>query len=288
MPRGVPKAGFRRTKKQVKAEVEAAVQTMSLVVNETDEEIDAKLTKRFNVLERMTKSACKGDIRALIVSGPAGLGKSYTVEEAIKAYDPDAKRTEIVKGFMRPTGLYKLLYAYRHPGNVLVFDDCDTIFKDADALNLLKAACDTTEDRRICWGAETRMTDDSGTALPWSFTFEGTIVFITNFDFDEGIERGNGFSEHFKALISRAHYIDCGMKSIRDYLIRIRQVVDAGMLERYDFTPREKELCVNYVFDNAPKLRELTLRMVIKVASLIKSDPFGWEDTASITLMRNK
>ena len=72
------------------------------------------------------------------------------------------------------------------------------------------------------------------------------------------------------------------------WYIRIRQVVDAGMLERYDFTPREKELCVNYVFDNAPKLRELTLRMVIKVASLIKSDPFGWEDTASITLMRNK
>ena len=57
---------------------------------------------------------------------------------------------------------------------------------------------------------------------------------------------------------------------------------------RYDMTDRQKTLCMNYVFDNAPKLRELTLRMVIKVASLIKSDPFGWEDTASITLMRNK
>jgi hypothetical protein len=288
MPRGVPKAGFRRTKNRIKAEVEAAVNTVALTTTETDDEIHAKLTKRFSVLERMTKSSCLGHIRALIVSGPAGLGKSFTVEEAIKAYDPEGKRTEIIKGFMRPTGLYKMLHAYRHPGNVLVFDDCDTIFKDADALNLLKAACDTTEERRICWGAETRMTDDDGTALPWSFTFEGTVIFITNYDFDDAIERGTGFAEHFKALMSRAHYIDCGMKSIRDYLIRIRQVVDAGMLERYNLSAREKDMCVNYVFDNASDLRELTLRMVIKIAGLIKSEPFTWEDTASVTLIKNK
>jgi hypothetical protein len=93
-------------------------------------------------------------------------------------------------------------------------------------------------------------------------------------------------SEHFKALISRAHYIDTGMKSIRDYLIRIRQVVDMGMLADRGLTATEQKEVVDYIFSNAPKLRELTLRVVIKVANLYVTERTRWQDIAKITLFK--
>ena len=51
--------------------------------NETDAQIDKKLKDRFNILEAMTNAAIDGDVKSLIISGPAGLGKSHTVEEAL-------------------------------------------------------------------------------------------------------------------------------------------------------------------------------------------------------------
>lgn len=294
MPRGIPKAGFRRTKNQKNGPVMTRFSPARMalpavrVTSETDEQIDAKLRTRFDIIGIMTKSACHGITRALIISGPAGLGKSFTVEQALKNYDPAGDRTCTVKGFMRATGLYKTLYAYRNPGDVVVFDDCDSIFFDTDSLNLLKSACDTTERRRICWGAETRMTDESGSPLPWGFDFEGTVIFITNFDFDQAIDNGARSSEHFEAMISRAHYIDTGMKSERDYLIRIRQVIEAGMLTDRGFADHEQREIMDYLFANASQLRELTLRMVIKLSSIYRSNGDRWKEIAKVTLWREQ
>ena len=279
MPRGV----YVR-KKKIKEATLHAMPRMSLVVTETDAQIDQRLRERFDVLDVMAKSACKGNTRAMIVSGPPGLGKSFTVEKAVEQYDNTGKKAVICKGFIRPSGLFKTLYEYRHPGNVIVFDDCDAVFQDADALNLLKVACDTTEKRRIMWGSETRMTDAEGSPLPWSFEFEGSVIFITNFDFDYGIESGSKLAEHFKALVSRAHYIDTGMKSVRDYLVRIKQVVDAGMLRDRGLTKTQEQEIVDYIYEHAPKLRELTLRVVIKLASLYITERSQWRDIAKITL----
>ena len=198
---------------------------------ETDKQIEEKLEERFTILEVLTHSAMNGESRSLIVSGPPGLGKSYTVEQALALYDPNALRHTIAKGYVKPTGLLRLLYKHRAPGQVIVFDDADTIFFDDTSLNLLKTVCDTTEKRVVSYLAETNMVDeDSAEKIPRSFEFEGTIIFITNYDFDAMIQRGHKLAPHFTALISRSHYIDLAMKSERDYLIRIKQVVKKGLL----------------------------------------------------------
>lgn len=291
MPRGVPKSGFRNMNKKngpVTTVFSAARMTAPVIemTRETDDEIDEKLRTRFDIIDIMSKSACHGTTRALIISGPAGLGKSFTVDKAVEAYDPAGKRSCLVKGFMRPTGLYKTLYNYRHRGDVVVFDDCDSVFFDTDALNLLKSACDTTDKRKICWGSETRMTDDEGSPLPWSFEFEGSIIFITNFDFDYAIETGGRSKEHFEAMISRAHYIDTGMKSRRDYLIRIKQVVAGGMLTMRGFDQNEQDEILEYLFDNAANMRELTLRAVIKLAGIYRANHNRWKEIAKVTLWK--
>jgi hypothetical protein len=286
MPRGVPLKGFRATRnaKMMDAAV-GRFQPQVVVSNETDQEIDLKLRDRFSVLADLADAAIGGGIRAMIVSGPAGLGKSFTVEQALASSDTPHC---IVKGFVRATGLYKKLWQYRHPGNVLVFDDADSIFFDDVSLNLLKAACDSTDTRRVSYLAESQMEDEDGGTIPKSFAFDGTVIFITNFDMDEAIDRGHRLEEHFKALISRAHYIDMAMKTRRDYIIRIKQVVGDGMLKVQGFSANEEADVMSFIDRNEATLRELSLRMVIKVAAIRRSNPAKFEKMARVTCCKSK
>jgi hypothetical protein len=167
----------------------------------------------------------------------------------------------------------------------VVFDDADAIFYDKETLGLLKAVCDTTERRRVYWGAETRMVSEKeGDILPTNFIFDGTIIFISNIDFDVLINKGHGLAPHLEALISRSHYIDLAMKSKRDYLIRIKQVIAEGLLDH--LKPHEATDVIAFIEKNSDSLRELSLRMAIKLGSL-RSSSQNWDRIAKITCCRN-
>ena len=287
MPRGVPKAGFRMTKNRSVANFVAPVAAVSAVSNETDEQILERLERRFNAMDAMTRATCFGVNRSLIISGPAGLGKSYGVMKTLEDAERKGYVPIVVKGYIRPTGLYKLLFENRFRKCIVVFDDADSIFSDDVCLNLLKAACDMTEKRRLSWLTETKMEDEDGERLPRSFEFEGSIIFITNYDFDDLIAKGNKLAPHFEALISRSHYLDLAMKTKRDYFVRIKQVVfGKHMLERDGFSPEDSEEVVNFVEKNMNNLRELSLRMVVKLAGLLRMDRSSWKDLAAVTCMR--
>lgn len=252
-------------------------------VVETDEQIEARLAERFEILDVLTEACTVGNARALIVSGPAGLGKSFTVEKRLADWDPNEINHTIVKGYVRATGLVKTLYQYREAGQVIVFDDADAIFFDDVSLNLLKAVCDTTERRRVSWLSEGVLIDeDSATRIPRSFDFDGTIIFISNYDFDAMIDRGHKLAPHLQALVSRAHYIDLAMKTRRDYLVRIRQVIKQGLLD--GLTPPQRADVIAFIDANHDTLRELSLRMAIKLGSLRRdAGASNWERIARIT-----
>lgn len=290
MPRGVPKAGFRMTRKRKAAGVsrkslasQMVIEPVEPEVYETEDQIRNKLDERFTALSLMAKSAVAGEIRAVVVSGPAGVGKSFEIEQLLTAMNP---YHTIVRGFVRPTGLYKTLYEYRHPGSVVVFDDADSIFNDDISLNLLKAACDTTRTRRLSWLSETRMEDEGGDTMPREFEFEGTIIFITNYDFDILIDRGNRLAPHFQALVSRSMYLDMAMKNKRDYIVRIKQVLEKGMLRSQNMTRTDETEIMSFIEKNQDTLRELSLRMVVKVANLKKAHPTKWQSLARVVCCR--
>ena len=164
--------------------------------NETDKQIDKKLKDRFAILKIMTEAAISGDVKSLIISGPAGLGKSFTVEEAIEKWDSSGENHTIVKGYVKATGLYKTLWENRKKGNIVIFDDRDSIFHDDTTLAMLKAVTDSTEKRRISYLSEFNMVDEDANVIPRTFQFDGTIIFITNLDFDAIIDRGNKLAPH--------------------------------------------------------------------------------------------
>lgn len=288
MPRGVPKAGFRMTKNR-KARKAGAVKSFSVEttpqyrepeVFETEDQIRNKLDERFSAMTMMVESAIKGDVRAIIFSGPAGVGKSHEVMAALEKHKP---YHTIIKGFVRPTGLYKTLYEYRQPGSVVVLDDADSIFNDDISLNILKTACDTTRKRELSWLSEIRMEDEGGDKMPRSFEFEGTIIFITNQDFDYLIEKGNRLAPHLSALVSRSMYLDMAMKSKRDYIVRIKQVMEKGELSRdYNLSKQDESEIMDFITAHMDNIRELSLRMVVKIANLKKSRPTKWLSLAKV------
>ena len=175
------------------------------VAVETDEDIIERLKTRFEILRQMTIAVKGGDVRAMIVSGPPGVGKSFGVEEVLSKddlFDQLADRDpkyEIVKGSLSALGLYAKLYEYSGEKNVIVFDDADNIFYDQLSLNLLKAALDTNSKRYISWNSDSRMLRMEG--IPDRFEFKGAIIFITNIKFSH--VRSKTLKEHLSALESR-------------------------------------------------------------------------------------
>jgi hypothetical protein len=167
----------------------------------------------------------------------------------------------------------------------VVFDDADSVFLDDVCLNLLKAACDMTRVRRLSWLTETKMEDEDGERLPRNFEFEGSIIFITNYDFDNLIEKGNKLAPHFQALISRSHYLDVGIKTKRDYIVRLKQVVAGGVLDNQMLDDAEKNEIMEFVIENQDRLRELSIRMLLKLMALMQMGG-DWKKMARATCMK--
>ena len=299
MPRGVPKSGFRLTQKRINQGLTrdtlpmvSQIQTqlvapLSLPIHlETEEEIEHRLQTRFSALERFCKATTVGKNPSMILSGPTGVGKSFTVGKTLAAAGNSIYAT-VIKGFVRSTGLYKTLYEFRHPNSVVVFDDADSVFDDATSLNLLKAATDSTKRRRLHWLSETDMKDEDGSPIERQFDFEGSVIFITNYDFEDMIKRGSKLSPHFEALMSRSHYLDLSMKSTLDYIVRIKQVVrDHNMLRDAGFSADEEKEIIDFIQENKDNLRELSLRMVLKLSNIMRIDSENWKDLAKITCFK--
>ena len=153
------------------------------VAKESDEEILTRLRERFTVLTDMTRAVRSGNIRAMIVSGPPGVGKSYGVEDVLfrdGLFDTLGERKpkyEIVKGAMSSIGLYSKLYEFSEKGNVVVFDDCDSILMEDLSLNILKGALDSGKKRVISWNTDSRILRSEG--IPDRFEFKAGAIFNT-------------------------------------------------------------------------------------------------------------
>jgi predicted AAA+ superfamily ATPase len=254
---------------------------------ESDAEIMERMRERFGMLTEMTKAVKRGDVRAMIVSGPPGVGKSHGVEEVLERYKlmetlGAQKKYEVVKGAMSPIGLYCKLYKYSDKDNVIVFDDCDSIFDEPLALNILKAALDSKKTRTIHWNTDSFKLRNEG--VPDSFKFEGSAIFITNLKFDH--VKSKKLRDHLEALESRCHYIDLTIDTDHEKMLRIRQVTADGMLDTYELDDEVKEEIIDFVDINKKRLRELSLRTVLKVADLAKAFPSNWEAMAENTVMR--
>jgi hypothetical protein len=295
--------------------------------DETVEEAAARISVRYRALERNAVRLVAGRVPALIVSGPPGLGKSYSFRRELISSgrlswmdvedqgdcgaDPEdyvgsmkgpvqkdpltgemvqlpcPGLYDVISGSITAVGLYQALWNMRK-GGVLMLDDVDEVFRDEVCLNLVKAALDSDpQHRHLSWRKEARWLEEYG--IPKTFLFEGSVVFLTNVDFEEVIRKGHRDAEHFKALIDRSLYLCLTLRTQRDFMIRIRQVAEGpeGMLEKiHGLTPEQSAEVLDYVEENKNRFYNISLRLVGQVANAYMDDPDGWRDDIEATKMR--
>ena len=199
------------------------------------------INERFGFVTDMVAMLAAGAQASVVVTGPGGLGKSFTVTKAltecgfndISVLDDfavgtilkSAKTFRVIKGYSTPKGLYRTLY--ENKDGVIVFDDCDSVLKDPVSLNLLKGALDSYSRRIISWRADIRDED-----LPNSFEFKGRVVFISNLP----------SGQLDQAIISRSMAVDLSMTSAQK-IERMRFLLSSdGFMPDYDMAHKHDAL----------------------------------------------
>lgn len=278
MPRGVPKAGYRRTKNQLNGPV-----TVTKFNAEPAPVAESRfsINERFGFVSDMVTMLAIGDQASVIVTGPGGLGKSFTVTQALRQSGlQDVSLTEdfevgeaisksayrVIKGYSTPKGLYRTLYENRN--GVIVFDDCDSVLKDPVSLNLLKGALDSYSRRIISWRADLR--DDD---LPTTFEFKGRVIFISNLSSNQ-IDQ---------AIITRSMAVDLSMTP-QQKIERMKFILDSE--EFMPEFPRAMKLdALNLINSLRDTVKELSLRTLIQVTKIRKANPNGnWKSLAEYTI----
>jgi hypothetical protein len=270
MPKGVPAAGFRNTKNKLNA-----INTQLMQMAESSFTIN----ERFGFVSDMVTMLSHGHQASVIVSGPGGLGKSFTVMDALRKSglqdvtlldEADvgssintAKTFRVIKGYSTPKGLYRILYENRN--SVIVFDDCDSVLKDPVSLNLLKGALDSYSRRVISWRADFKDED-----LPNVFEFKGRVVFISNlpsYAMDQ-------------AVITRSMAVDLTMTNAQK-VERMHHLLEFADDFLPEFEMEHKVDAVLLIEKLADRVKELSLRTLIQVTNIRRANPNGnWKKLA--------
>ena len=231
------------------------------------------ITQRFSFLETLVKLVATATPTSLIITGPGGLGKSYTVFHQLRAsgvgMEPDVDFFTI-KGFTTPKSLYRTLYENRD--KIVVFDDCDSVLKDATAVNILKAALDSSAVRTVSWMTE-RAGGEGEDSIPNRFDFVGKVIFISNLSLKQVPQ----------ALLSRALYVDVSMTS-DEKIERIRAI--CGDVKQ-DMSMADKHEIVDFIASLKHLIHDLNIRTFLKVCDVRASAGDQWRDIAEYIVTSN-
>lgn len=249
--------------------------------------MSSSMMSKFEVIERMVNEVAASNCPSLIISGPAGVGKTFTVVKALRHYMSSIAPLmgidvsyDSLSGTMTPINLYKKLYANRAKGSVLILDDMDSVFSNESSLNLLKAALDLNDNKTIGYFSESHVLNREN--IPNEFEFQGSVIFLTNIDFNDGPK---SLRPHLSALLSRSHYVDLGLRSPAEMMAWIVKTInETDIISDLDETDRQDLMA--FLITNQNSLNELSLRMVKKLASLSRMGP-GWQDVANVTCLAN-
>lgn len=262
----------------------AKMQSVNFMVAPVEQEqentaIRFPINQRFDFVKRLVSMVGRGKTASALITGEGGLGKSHSVFAALRAAGLDdisgvdldgdeapANTFRVIKGFSTAKGLYRILYENRN--SIVVFDDCDSILRDDDAVNLLKGALDSYDRRIITWNS---MRPDE--ELPRSFEFRGGVVFISN----------RPMNKIDQALRTRSMCVDLSM-TLDQKLDRMEAIMSEA-----DFLPEvvmaAKMDALDLIRKHKTVAREVSLRTLITVARIRAEGDRDWEDLATYSLV---
>jgi len=208
----------------------------------------------FKNIERLTKMVGRGLQPSLVITGGAGTGKTHIVKSTLEEMGLK-ESTDFVhfKGRATAAGLFVTLY--ENNDKIIVLDDCDSVFKDDDAVNILKAALDSYDTRKISYISTKSLKDEFGCEVPRHFEFSGRVVFISNIS----------QSRLDEAIRSRSFVADVDLTN-EQMFERIEQLMEK-MESRVPATAKAQALELMKELDAEFEI-EINLRSFIKAARI--------------------
>jgi hypothetical protein len=214
---------------------------------------------RFSFLRHVVTMVGTGISNAAIISGEGGMGKSFTTLQTLTKLGLTSAQYVLVKGNTSAKGLYNTLRL--HSTKLVVFDDCDNVFDDSTALNILKGALDSHGKREVSWNNH----DSLG-----KFEFQGAVLFITNIP----------SSQLDQAVRSRCMVVDVSM-TVQEKLDYMKEILPDI---RPELSPALKQEAYDLVHEYAYSLRNLTLRSLVQTVDCAASadplKPDAWKQLA--------
>jgi hypothetical protein len=252
-----------RVSSDYKKKVEKLVTDFGLDVP-TAVAVGAGLEDKFKAMEDFINCTALGYANGIFISGEGGTGKTWTVTECLKDLGLEEDSDYIViKGFSTPVGLFNTLY--NNSTKLVVFDDCDSIFKDLAGLNILKAVLDTYPVRTVNWMSA----KGSGVDVD-RFHFTGRIIFISN------INPNTTKDANFRAVMTRVLNIVVGgtREEVRDRIISLVPVIGKEISD-----DGQREL-VNFISENYKRVKNLSIRYLVHLVGLRRYSPDKWQQLA--------
>lgn len=152
----------------------------------------------------------------------------------------------IAQGGCTAAALYELLFIHRK--KILVFDDFDSILKDPECVNLLKAALDTYTIREISRMTKGNTFNSFGMSdaemeekyelegkLPNQFRFTGGIIFVSNIHEEKFDKALISRSLHVEVRLTRQQVIDRMLEIIPDIRAEVPMEFKIEALNYLDF-----------------------------------------------------
>jgi hypothetical protein len=251
----------------------------------TDDQIIEVVTERFESLWKLTKGVCEGTIPSLMLTGAGGVGKSHTVTTVVEHYIEHKNLTAaIYSGHITGVELYKLMYKYRHKGNVLVLDDSDGVLDDVTGMTLLKAALDTGLVRRVTWMSNSSALD----GIDSQFLYEGSMIFISNRNFKAEIAKGRGKNiVHLAALMTRPHTLDLKLHTEREITLWIKHMINKNhiLVARKGLTHEQEQEVLAFMLEHTHNMSNLSIRTALHLADYVnlasgEGNPSEWKKLA--------
>ncbi|HEX5091518.1 MAG TPA: hypothetical protein VFV84_02390 [Burkholderiales bacterium] len=260
-----------------------------------------QVTERFEGLKMYAEDIALGKLPALIISGAAGVGKTFTLMEILEKMHGEGKVVfKRTAGYVSTIEMYRILFEHRHEGNVVMFDDTDNVFYDDNSLNILKAACDSIPVRTVSYRTKStvEVTEDDDLdnwdveeqGLPSEFEFKGTCVFVTNIDFHAYLAGPRTrVTPHIEALLNRAKYLDMCLHAPRAVALWIQYMITTQhILEKpvHGLTREQAVEVLSFIVDNYKQIHKPSLRTAVKLAKDVKNHPDRWVMLAKMTELK--
>lgn len=265
-----------------------------------------KRTRLVSIAEEVSQG--KLDRHCYIYS-PPGLGKSFTFQQKLKA---SGIKHRFITGAVTPVFLGAEL-ATLHVDNVndekiiIIIDDCESILNDLEFCNILKNVLDGTKQlqyNKLMKGwlhslsvrqrtAIESLTNENsaGFTVPtdnFLFVFLSNIKLPTETDLKKLNRVGKATKElekHRNAIRSRCKTIDFTMNNQTIWGWIANVIIESKALERIlkEEHIEKGQIILDWLFNNADNLTELSIRTVEKMAEEMRRNPLSyiseWEDS---------